>query len=158
MYVYYCPVCGGLNRRDTSTYVCRDCQSTVPDAKSEHELDYYEQKSVTLYDTSKFWNYIFLEEEVKKNPLYDESKVPADILERLENQHQEVQKVIERQENRRKNLGFPYFGYQNLPCCPACASTNVKKRFEMDRVLMVAGLTPNEVGKQFECLNCGMQF
>lgn len=159
MYVYYCPICGGINRRDKSTYICRDCQSTIPDAKSEHEIDYYEQKSVTLYDTSKFWNYIFWEEEIKKNPFYDESKVPQDAMSKIDKQRQEIQAVIERQENRRKNAGFQYFGYQNFPCCPFCNSTNVKKISDMDRINMrIAGLASTEIEKQNECGNCGKKF
>lgn len=159
MYVYYCPICGGINRRDKSTYICRDCQSTVPDVKSEHEIDYYEQKSVTLYDTSKFWNYLLLEEEIKNGPLYDESKLPRDALLKLEKQHKEIQQIIEKQERRKQNLGYGSIGYTPLLNCPACNSPNVRKISEINIMgMMAGGFSVGDIGKQYECNNCGMKF
>lgn len=159
MYVYYCPICGGINRRDKSTYICRDCQSTVPDAKSEHEIDYYEQKSVTLYDTSKYWNYLLLEEEIKQGPLYDETKLPQDALLRLDKQYKEIQQIIEKQEKRRQNWAYGAYGYPTLPNCPFCNSSNVKKVSEINSMgIMAGGFTVAGMGKQYECNNCGMKF
>lgn len=163
MYVYYCPVCGGINRKDKSTYTCKDCQSTVPDAKSEYQIDYYEQKSVTLYDTSKFWDYLLLEEEIKKNPLYDESKVTKIALLKLNGQRKEIQQIIEFQNNRQNNMGYSYYTPQDIPACPACHSNNVKKIFDVNRINPIAsaaamGSALPMFDKQYECGDCGTIF
>ena len=44
---------------------------------------------------------------------------------------------------------------QNIPRCPTCGCTNIKKLDSLDRGLSVFawGLASSKIGKQFECLN-----
>lgn len=44
---------------------------------------------------------------------------------------------------------------QNIPRCPTCGCTNIKKLDSFDRGLSVFawGLASSKIGKQFECLN-----
>ena len=44
----------------------------------------------------------------------------------------------------------------NVPKCPTCGSTNIKKIPTINRAASVAlfGFASSKIGKQFECLNC----
>lgn len=45
---------------------------------------------------------------------------------------------------------------QNLPKCPTCGSTNIKRITTLDRTVSVGvlGLLSGKIGKNHECLNC----
>lgn len=48
----------------------------------------------------------------------------------------------------------------NVPKCPTCGSTNIKKISTTNRTISVAtaGLASSKIGKQFECKNCGYKW
>jgi len=45
---------------------------------------------------------------------------------------------------------------QNIPKCPTCGSTNIKRITTLDRAVSVGtlGLLSGKIGKNYECLNC----
>lgn len=49
---------------------------------------------------------------------------------------------------------------ENLPKCPTCQSTNVRKISVTKRAAhgVAFGILSNTARSQFECLNCGMKF
>ena len=49
---------------------------------------------------------------------------------------------------------------ENIPKCPTCQSTDIKKIGALDRVTSVAflGLASSKIGKQFQCNNCGYKW
>lgn len=49
---------------------------------------------------------------------------------------------------------------QNIPTCPTCGSTNLKKISDLSRAVSVFawGLASSKIGKQFECKDCGYKW
>lgn len=49
---------------------------------------------------------------------------------------------------------------QNIPHCPTCGSTDIKKISTTNRLISVAafGLASSKIGKQFECKKCGYKW
>lgn len=49
---------------------------------------------------------------------------------------------------------------QNIPKCPTCSSTNIKKVSGTSKAVSVAmfGLLSQKVKKQFQCNNCGYEW
>lgn len=49
---------------------------------------------------------------------------------------------------------------ENIPKCPTCQSTDIKKIGAFDRATSVAflGLASSKIGKQFQCNNCGYKW
>lgn len=45
---------------------------------------------------------------------------------------------------------------QNVPKCPTCGSTNIKRITTLDRAVSVGtlGLLSGKIGKNYECLDC----
>ena len=58
------------------------------------------------------------------------------------------QKEVERQEKLQKQ--------QNIPKCPTCGSTNIKRITTANRAVSVLtlGILSGKIGKNYECLNC----
>lgn len=56
--------------------------------------------------------------------------------------------------NIQRNVG------QNIPKCPICGSTNLKKLSALDRgaSVFMLGLGSNKIGKTYECKNCKATF
>ena len=49
---------------------------------------------------------------------------------------------------------------QNIPKCPICGSTNIQKISGTKKVAsaILLGIFSTDIGKTFECKNCGMKF
>lgn len=48
----------------------------------------------------------------------------------------------------------------NVPKCPTCSSTNIKKIGSVNRAVSIAllGIFSSKIGKQFQCLECGYKW
>lgn len=67
--------------------------------------------------------------------------------------------------NRGESLTFEAYPYknkkeENIPKCPVCGSTNLKKLSAFDRgaSAFMWGLGSNKIGKTYECKNCKATF
>ena len=67
----------------------------------------------------------------------------------MEANHANFQEEVERQEKLQKQ--------QNIPKCPTCGSTDIKKLSTTSKVLGVGllGLASKTVGKTYKCNKCG---
>ena len=48
----------------------------------------------------------------------------------------------------------------NVPKCPTCSSTNIKKIGSVNKTVSIAlfGIFSSKIGKQFQCLECGYKW
>ena len=95
---------------------------------------------------------INLTKEPPKDHYYDEPVVSRDQL-----VNPLTQKAIERQEIlSQPDSAF----YANIPKCPTCGSTNIRKISGVERgaSILTFGLFSKKINKTFKCQNCGMTF
>ena len=83
------------------------------------------------------------EEYVKNNPLYDPKK------------EAEKEAILEEKRIRRESRSYNS-GNNNVPKCPTCGSTNIRRISTLDRAVSVGilGIFSGKIGKNYECLNC----
>lgn len=95
---------------------------------------------------------INLTKEPPKDHYYDQPVVSRDQL-----VNPLTQKAIERQEIlSQPDSAF----YANIPKCPTCGSTNIRKISGVERgaSILTFGLFSKKINKTFKCQNCGMTF
>lgn len=95
---------------------------------------------------------INLAKEPPKDHYYDQPVVSRDQL-----VNPLTQKAIERQEIlSQPDSAF----YANIPKCPTCGSTNIRKISGVERgaSILTFGLFSKKINKTFKCQNCGMTF
>lgn len=160
-YYYSCAYCGEFYpsiwcnmKSSTATphtrlKYCFSCKNDIKLIKSKHECDYYLDRAEESYgrkigitDVAKS---IFLEEEVKTNPLYNEES---------------VERRKEHEYNRTLRNAFRNTVDTNKPKCPTCGSTNIKKISSASKVAGAAlfGLFSKTARSQFCCGNCGYKW
>lgn len=73
---------------------------------------------------------------------------------------EEVDKVKHPELNEHKIIGIIKKEHKNVPKCPTCQSTNIKKVSGTYKAVSVAmfGLLSQKVKKQFHCNNCGYEW
>lgn len=73
--LYYCPICGDLlsNKRDPD--LCLFCCNMVSPIESSNEINYYKRKSKDLYGNKNDYHKILIEEEVSKNPYFEQGYI-----------------------------------------------------------------------------------
>lgn len=95
---------------------------------------------------------INLTKEPPKDHYYDQPVVSRDQL-----VNPLTQKAIERQEIlSQPDSAF----YANVPKCPTCGSTNIRKMGSIERgaSILTFGIFSKKINKTFKCQNCGMTF
>lgn len=140
---YYCPFCGKWQfETNTDCIYCKQHTTMVP---SKYEFGYYVKKSMELYGNAGHYEDILFEEEISKNPLYDEK------FTKLADEH--LKAVIARSD-------IKYRQNQNRPKCPTCQSTNLKKISATKRAThgYLFGIFSKTAFSQFECKNCGYKW
>ena len=128
---YYCPICGETTFPTTN--ICPKCQNYITPYESLQEVDYYRDKSMKLIG-----NYSY----VSSNPLYNPNT-------NTHNAEKEYNQRIASIFNQKKEEA-------NVPKCPTCGSTNIKKISTSSKVFGAAmfGLFSKTARSQFECQNC----
>lgn len=145
-YHYYCPICG--TSQFPTNAVCIKCRQQINPIKSLQNGDYYRNKSMDLYGDYSHWNDILVAEEVSKNPLYNprmrESQVPKAVHDKI------LQDIISKNQP----------SSTNVPKCPTCQSTNIKKISSTKRAAhgFMFGIFSKTAFSQFECENCGYKW
>lgn len=175
-----CTICGTVfGSANATAYInnsCASCHSPL----QEIDVDTNEFMK-TLYPKGKSYNYTV--DEMRRNREYayrfqakifekyieplgqlDTSLVayklnmesygrPTDDIEEIHKQIRE-KAIYELHEGRRKREE------ENLPKCPICGSTNLKKLTALNRGMstLVWGLGSNKIGKTWECQNCKSTF
>lgn len=137
--LYYCEKCGGMSVLDFD--VCVQCGShnsfkLVP---NEYVDDY------AIKDSLKEQ---FIENIVKSSPNFDQE---------CWNRREAFKEIRKHNEELLKNDKIKQ---SNVPKCPTCSSTNIKKVSGTSKVVSVAmfGLLSQKVKKQFHCNNCGCEW
>lgn len=181
-FIQCCPVCGCL--LSYKNIFCIDCgYSKKVDRKKRKELrplfekgesayipvdlytsskpkEYYEHISKLKYNTSDNWKDVFIEEELSNNPLYDSDKYTNSCRKRQE-QEKRRQDLLRQQEfSTSTNSNKQLQPQPNIPRCPTCNSTNIKKISSLSRAAhgYAFGLFSKTARSQFECRNCGYKF
>lgn len=87
------------------------------------------------------------EKYVKPNPLFDEE---------LYNKRMGVEKALQEATSNRLYMEKQLAQKVNVPRCPTCGSTNVRRISTLDRAVSVGilGIFSGKIGKNYECLNC----
>lgn len=137
--LYYCEKCGGTGVLDFD--VCVQCGShnsykSVPD---EYVDDY------AIKDDLKAE---FIENIIKSSPNFDQ-----ECWDRRE-AFKEIQK------HNNELLENDKVKQANVPKCPTCGSSNIKRVSGTSKAVSVAmfGLLSQKVKKQFHCNNCGYEW
>ena len=137
---YYCPICGETTFPTTN--ICPKCQNYITPYESLQEVDYYRDKSMKLIGNYSYARQILIDEEVSSNPLYNPNT-------NTHNAEKEYNQRIASIFNQKKEEA-------NVPKCPTCGSTNIKKISTSSKVFGAAmfGLFSKTARSQFECQNC----
>ena len=135
----YCPICGHcINIFNNNRKIkCPNCFSDVEFIESTNTQQYYQNKSMEMYNDYFHIHQIFMEEEVSKNPLFNPEKSKLTTVE--DRQREIFTKKSE-----------------NVPKCPICSSTKIHKISSLKRAThaYAFGLFSKTARSQFECENC----
>lgn len=133
--ISYCPKCGHIETLGISK-TCDYCGSPLK------ETEYIFDEAIEYGDIKPEIRKAIFEKYIKNNPLYSEEAV----------------KDREEKESReRLNLPSSYkTQQQNIPKCPTCGSTNIKRITTVNRAVSVLtlGILSEKIGKNYECLDC----
>lgn len=143
---YYCPICG-TSQLQTNVR-CIKCRKTIKPVQSLHDSEYYREKSLEQYNDYLHWSDILISEEVSKNPLYDEN------MKNYQMPKEEREKILD------DIFLKPIRENKNVPKCPTCQSTKIKKISGIKRAAhgYAFGLFSKTARSQFECENCGYKW
>ena len=132
--LYYCEVCGSVDFIDVPCAICGNHKNAlVPEKYLDNGLLNEELKDE------------FVEGVVKASPNFDEfwfSKKDK-IVEHFSNEWQKI-KAFQQQAS-------------NIPKCPTCQSTNIRKMGGVERgaSIWAFGLFSKKINKTFKCNSCG---
>lgn len=129
---YCCPICG--KRLFSGMTKCTRCENYIQPYESLHNAEYYLNKSMELFGNQDHAIEILVGEEVSHNPLYN-SNITGKLGRATFNPPKEE---------------------KNVPKCPTCGSTNIKKISATSKVFGAAmfGLFSRTAHSQFECQDC----
>lgn len=135
-YHYYCPLCGKLqNHTNTnSVNVCKNCGKSIILKKSKYHNEYYRNKAMALYGDYYRWIDVFYNEDLSQNPEFDAKQYTDPFM-----------------------MSSPK---PNIPKCPTCGSTKIKKISATSKVFGAAmfGLFSRTARSQFCCEDCGYKW
>lgn len=136
---YYCPICG--SQTFSTTNICTHCKNYIKPKESLYDYEYYRDKALKKYGDKTETLRVLIDEEVSKNPLYN----PNTDMHNAETEYeQRTASIFNKKEEA------------NVPKCPTCGSTNIKKISTTSKVMGAAmfGLFSKTARSQFECQNC----
>ncbi len=175
MKYYYCKRCGKLG--EIGILGCPHCPDIIFFTKAKHNVEYYQQIATELYGAGcKFaWKKVLFETEISKNPYFDMGNINDSTLfilqnieERLYPDDPSLRKYGDctPHENKEEVAFSPdlhldqSYEHNNIPKCPICGSTNIQKISGTKKAAsaILLGIFSTDIGKTFECKNCGMKF
>ena len=132
--LYYCKVCGTIDFIDMPCAICGNHKNAlVPEMYLDDGLLNEELKNE------------FIENVVKKSPNFDKSIFDRkdQIVKQFSNDYQKI-KAVQQQAS-------------NIPKCPTCGSTNIRKMRSIERgaSILTFGIFSKKINKTFKCNNCG---
>jgi len=157
----YCPKCG-LITVDQYQQNCSYCNFEY--INSNDSLAFYINKSDELYNPDKtsidyvsidYARKALFDLEVSKNPLFDKQLYETRIAEKKAKDDAEFKQRVAKIKAEQRFTSTP-----NVPTCPTCHSTNVKKISFAKGYLhwRAFGLFSKTARSQFECSSCGYKW
>lgn len=136
---YYCEICG--NTVFNNQNICPKCKNYIVPKESLYDSEYYRNKSMQMVGNYSYAKQILIDEEVSKNPRF--------------NPNNKEQNALNEYNKRIENIFKPKAN-PNVPKCPTCGSTNIKKISSVSKAAhgLAFGLFSKTARSQFECLNC----
>lgn len=134
----YCPKCGDIGSENDICDFCGTKEIVTP-----YSWDKWLYDGGYDFDPSKK----ILEEYVKPNPLFDEE---------LYNKRVGIEKSQQEATLNQMRMEKQLAQKANVPKCPTCGSTNIRRISTLDRAVSVGilGIFSGKIGKNYECLNC----
>ena len=134
----YCPKCGDIT--------CSQKEEKCDFCNEPYVTTNYESRPDDWRCGKNIYKEI-LEEYVKPNPLFDEE---------LYNKRIALEKRQEEATSNRLYMEKRQAQKANVPRCPTCGSTNIRRISTLDRAVSVGilGIFSGKIGKNYECLNC----
>lgn len=135
--LYICPHCGTIDAGQTLRLKCDECNTPY--------------KAVELTREEYYDGIYICDKEVALLEKYVGDTIDWDIYnEREEKWNQRMEKEHQQRETQQANV----------PKCPTCSSTNIKKVSTTSKVVNVGlfGLFGNKRKMQFHCNNCGYEW
>lgn len=128
-------------------YVCPQCSSWTGDYPNEKANCRF--CNISMIETNILYRDAFMNKEIEQslkekyaysNPLYNE----------------ELDKQIREQVRKEVDSIKPASQNSNVPKCPTCGSTNIKRISTANRAVSIGvfGLLSGKIGKNYECKNC----
>lgn len=141
---YYCIICGTIISKDRD--ICPHCKNYIIPKESLYKREYYREKSMWIVGNYSYTNQILIDEEASLNPEFDPNTD-------THNAEEEFNKRI-------VISGYNAHNKENIPKCPTCGSTNIKKISATSKVFGAAmfGLFSKTVHSQFQCNSCGYKW
>jgi len=144
--VKICPKCRGIYPDDLN--LCDSCSIELFDKKSFYEI-YYELLDMT-------------EKQRRDHRYEDRYEVICKYQFNSDYNYEEFQAETEKMYERiKKNqIQQSVKPAVNIPKCPTCGSTNVKKITLLNRAVSIGmlGLLSGKIGKNYECKDCGSKW
>ena len=145
MKILYCPVCGSEVNRMVGK--CKRCNTSIEPIESKYDFDYYKDESTNIYGHMGMMYNILKEREIFNNPYFNQDayRNAQDIS------SQESIQILNKIHNMNNN---------NIPKCPTCQSTNIKKISSTKKVAhgLTFGIFSKTAFSQYECNNCGYKW
>lgn len=142
--IRYCAICG-YAPLFLEANICPHCKNWLLDVTlSKFDSEYYANKSIEKYGDRTHWRE-FLIEEAEQNPEYNPDTTEHNAADALEQQIDEI---------------FKPKTSANIPTCPTCGSTKLKKISDIKRAghWLAFGFLSQTARSQFECENCGYKW
>ena len=155
--IHYCPICG-MSEQLCSNKICDWCGNEIQMVESMHDFKYYTEKAQQVYskkynfDVTEEEEHSILLEEARNNPLFDE-ELAKKMFNKWKKQSEKAADIWEENYYKKKEE-------KNVPKCPTCGSTNIKKLSTASKVMGAAtfGLFSKTAKSQFKCSNCGYKW
>lgn len=153
----YCKKCGRIIMDAKKCDICNSITYPVPEKYLliwKGEIDY------DTIDKSKKDH--FIEECIKSSPEYDQQLFDnRDAIRAQQSAKYEQAMAIGNAIRQGADVKTAFRnGGQNIPKCPTCGSTNIKRISGTKRWLTTGlfGLASSDIGKTMVCKNCGYKF
>lgn len=140
-FLSYCPKCGHQGIFENGNEKCPYCNTKELPTEYDWDEWLFGNKYPKNLDEIIFNDYI------KPNPLFDEELYNLRVGKEKRQQETTLNQMrMEKQQAQKANV----------PRCPTCGSTNIRRISTLDRAVSVGilGIFSGKIGKNYECLNC----
>lgn len=116
--------------------------------QSKYPQEHYEEISLQKYGTKERWREILVEIEISNEPSFSVEKYQTSLA-----------KQKARAERAKNKESIPIY-QPNVPKCPTCQSTKIRKISSVRKVTggVLFGIFSKTAFSQFECENCGYKW